>query len=471
MTKKIWVLLMAVLCMLSVFTVTVKAADNMIENNETGIPDPVLYKKILGILNKNETDKFTEQEAESIQKISFTQYEDKVGTFRGIGYLKNLADLKVFEITTENLEEIAMGVPNLKRLAVRGYDTMNAYNFVEEDRRQINSLKALENMKDLTYLDVSYNKLAGFDGIEGLNQLETLLARGNQFAGEGEIEKLAGLEKLAELDLSENNLSDVKGIRGLTNLKILYLCRNRMRTLGEAAELKNLTVLDISGNQLEDIDGIRNLKSLKNLWLSDNCLTNIVDIKYLKNLKELSVRDNKIECFPTFKVLRRLEYLDAENNELKFCPKLKKAKQLKTVRLSWNYLKKKDIKNSIPKKFWSSTSLMDQVWKEQKGNVKIKYNSPKKKKKITKNTKKIVGEVTIKNYKSSINFYIRLPDGKTHSKVQGWTGADYARKNGKYKFTLRKLDLREYVGKEVELRMKIGETLADFTIDRFIVQE
>lgn len=471
MAKKIWILLSCILCICCVPAITAKAEGDVIENEASGIPDPVLYGKILETLGKNKGDKFTRQEAESIERIYFGNFDEKIGTFQGIAYLKNLKDLKVFEITTGNLEEIAAGAPNLERLVAQGYDTQFANHIKEEDRRQIDSLKALKNMKRLVYLNVSYNKLTSFDGVEGLENLEILLAGSNRICGAGEIEKLANLKKLRELNLSENQLTEVKGIGGLESLNSLYLYGNSLETPGEVKDLKNLTILDMSRNRLKNINGLRYLHRLKYLWLSENFLKNIAEIVKMKCLVELSVSDNQIKIFPSLKVLKNLEYLDAEDNKLNSCPKLKKHKNLKKVRLSWNYLKKKDIKNNLPKKFWNSTALMESVWKEQKGNIKIYYKSPKKKSKITKNTKKITGEVAMKKYNSSLSLYLRFPDGDTYRKISGDTGWKYPRKNGKYKFTLRGLDLKEYAGKEVELRLIIGGTLADFTIDRFTVQE
>ena len=67
MRKKIWIILLAALCMFPVSAVTIKAENEIIENDETGIPDTVLYKRILKSLKKKKGDKFTRKEAEKVE--------------------------------------------------------------------------------------------------------------------------------------------------------------------------------------------------------------------------------------------------------------------------------------------------------------------------------------------------------------------------------------------------------------------
>ncbi len=475
MLKRIGIALFMFLCILSVSAATVQAEDDIIENSADGMPDAVLYKKILDILGKHNGDKFTRQEAESIKKISL-QYDEKVQTFQGIEYCKNLTDLKALEISTENLEEIALKVPNLERLSVCGNRRYFLENNSEESRRQIDSLKALENMKCLVSLDVSYNYLVSFEGIEGLENLENFLAKGNQVSDAGELERLAKLGKLKQLDLSENQLKEIKGSGQLENLKILYLRDNILEDLGEMSKLKNLIALDINGNRIKKIDGIRNLVNLKYLWAEENCLTNISAVKYMKNLTELSVRGNMIKSFPTLKALKKLEYLDASDNELQSCPKIKKNKKLKKVSLSWNHLKKKDIKNSIPKKFWKEDKKIGPLWKSQKEILNFKFITPKNKSQITKNTNKIAGRASLKESVESAVFCTMLPEEKVNKRYcdkESVHDMSYGKKKRKLKVTLSQLDLKEYAGKEVELKVFINERSNSnmFTVDRFVVKE
>ena len=51
------------------------APTDVIENNESGIPDKTLYQNILKVLGKQSTDTFTEQEASSVEELEIVDYK------------------------------------------------------------------------------------------------------------------------------------------------------------------------------------------------------------------------------------------------------------------------------------------------------------------------------------------------------------------------------------------------------------
>ena len=51
------------------------APTDVIENNESGIPDKTLYWNILKVLGKQSTDTFTEQEASSVEELEIVDYK------------------------------------------------------------------------------------------------------------------------------------------------------------------------------------------------------------------------------------------------------------------------------------------------------------------------------------------------------------------------------------------------------------
>lgn len=107
MRKKIgiYVLVFSVIFMI---LKTVVLASDVIENNNSGIPDKGLYQAILNILNKKSNQKFTKREAEKIKVLdaSFSN----VKSLKGIGYLKNLESLGIQGNHLKNLK----GIQNLK---------------------------------------------------------------------------------------------------------------------------------------------------------------------------------------------------------------------------------------------------------------------------------------------------------------------------------------------------------------------
>lgn len=69
MKKNVWMILVLCLCMLGVSSIGAQAIEpDTIANDESGIPDEILYKEVLRTLGKKPDETFTKQEAESVGK-------------------------------------------------------------------------------------------------------------------------------------------------------------------------------------------------------------------------------------------------------------------------------------------------------------------------------------------------------------------------------------------------------------------
>ena len=514
MLKKLGIVLLTIFCMLPVTEATVKAESNTIENDETGIPDTVLYKRILKSLKKKKGDKFTRKEAEKVENL-YTTSLDNVQTFRGIGCLKNLKKLDCEGIDNKELEEIAAELPNLKWIIIRGYnektyDTVDPP--VESRKKQIDSLEPLKNMKNLRGLSVSNNNLTNLNGIEGMKHLKRLKAENNQivnvegikglknlkevYLSNNQIASLDGinkltkliyldlsnnlltnvkgigkLKKLKELRLTGNRLSDTSGMKSLKSLKILSLDHNKLKKLGEVGQIKCLNYLYMNGNQLTGTKGIKNLKNLEGLSLNQNRLTKLGEISQLKKLVSLSLSANKIKSLSDsdLKNLKKLKSLDLYDNELRKLPGKKSLKNLYIADFNWNYLTKKEIKKKLKKRLWEGHSLCRWMWEEQKTDIRIAYLSPDQKTNITKDTTEIVAKITpeqIKGYPPF--FYLLLPDGKTIGLEGEKFTAPKADEQGV--FRIEGLDLKAYAGEEIGL-VALLDYEWDIIMDWFTVQE
>ncbi|KAK8571687.1 hypothetical protein V6N12_027762 [Hibiscus sabdariffa] len=168
-------------------------------------------------------------------------------------------------------------------------------------------IKGLNNLTNLKYLDLSWNKIESIS-----NQDETQLR----------------LENLEELDLSvnifgNNKLSFPKEISGL---KSLIMSRNDLQgslDIKGLANLTNLKKLDLSNNRIESLESYKELKltHLRELNLDSNLLSNSVfaSLKGFSNLKSLSIGYNKLKGsldMKGFNYLTNLTYLDLSENEI-----------------------------------------------------------------------------------------------------------------------------------------------------------
>lgn len=147
--------------------------------------------------------------------------------------------------------------------------------------------------------------------------------------GISDINNILGLEELknlTNLDLSNNNLSEIKGLEKLTNLLELNLSYNILKNLKGIENLINLHYLNVSNNKIEDLKGISNLSNLSTLNITNNDISSIDELKSLKNLKTLYLKGNYIKDEIQDQLSESLSRLDSKEPTVKvYTPPLKKS--------------------------------------------------------------------------------------------------------------------------------------------------
>lgn len=169
---------------------TMAAKSNIIPNDETGIPDRVLYQTILREVGKSKN--FTEKDAEKIKRLdaSKDKIKNKIKTLKGIGKLKNLIKL---DVSSNNINSLS-GIENL-------FNLTSLY----ADHNQIKNINPIKNLFNLRYVSLNYNKISNLKSIEKLTQLESLDVQINK------IKKIPDLNRytnLSEIGLKYNKISE-----------------------------------------------------------------------------------------------------------------------------------------------------------------------------------------------------------------------------------------------------------------------
>lgn len=212
------IILVLVIAMLPVNN-TMASNIKVICNDNTGIPDKVLYQIILRKLNKYGLDTFTEKEALKIKKLDASNYNNS---------------------------------------------------------KKIRSLKGIGTLKNLVSLDVSYNKIISLSGIEKLNKLNVLDFSFNQVKN---IKAIKKLYRLKHLSLDGNKILSLKEIENLTNLESIYAQLNRVK---ELPNLKNHTNLIDANFKYNKISKKELTKKLPDSWLkNDNWFKSHVKLQSL----------------------------------------------------------------------------------------------------------------------------------------------------------------------------------------------
>ena len=385
MRKKMWIALILCMCMFVVPSMGAWAAESdIIANDESGIPDKVLYKEILNALGKKAGETFTRQEAESLEELDV---RSSVKTLKGIGNLSQLEKLCV------------MSQYCLKSL--EGVESLHELEELDVSYNKIQSLKSLENLTNLEYLTVDFNQLTSLEGVENLKKLKGLSA-------------------------GWNKITSLKPLKGLTNLEYLWMNGNQLKNLKGIEKATGLIWLLAEGNRLTSIKEIKGLKNMEKLDVSYNRLTSVNEIKGMKKLKTLNISANRIKKLPNMKSFKKLDYL--------FCD------------VYYNRLTEKEIRKKLPDRFFKKSKEKKEWLGEQVDFQNLNYEvtliEPANTKKITKNTKRIVGR-TMKNA------YVELDCSS-----KGWK-LKRVKADESGKFVMDNLDLRKWAGKTARFKISI----------------
>eukprot|EP00079_Xenopus_tropicalis_P015128 XP_004912402.1 PREDICTED: toll-like receptor 8 [Xenopus tropicalis] len=219
-------------------------------------------------------------------------------------------------------------------------------------------------LKNLTYLDLSFNKL-DFDSINAFQELPSLEVldlsyNSHYFIVDGVIHSLKFIENLQHLkvlNLSWNKISTLTDFRLTSHsLKELQFSGNRLDVLWKNEDkryhklfmnLSSLTCLDISYNRLSKIKGeLRYLPlSLTELYLNNNELVYFgwEELQAYENLKYLDLSHNKLTMIMGNLSIHTysLSSLIISYNSISSLPVafLHKARNLSELDLSFNHLK------------------------------------------------------------------------------------------------------------------------------------
>ncbi len=364
--------------------------------------EPLQSAASLEILNLSNTREKKQNQDSYFKKIlpitkipSLKQLNCSSNQLSDISFLKDMTNLQVLDISENNISDFSP----ISSLAALQYldgskNIPDSFQFLRElnlRMLRLNHTASLQDCKDFSHMNQmeklylsGCKNLTSLSGLENLSQLTVLNIENTAVSNLTPIQQLNKLEYLTLPDLPVQDLSDLSHLKAL---KALQLPGKNITNLSTLADLPNLMLLsifdaqslkDLSGLETSDLSilelfhaplhslkGLAANKNLKVLKISDCPITDIYDIADCHKLSEVNLSQTKIKDlsplqdktsitslllpgipasdFSFIKNLTQLKYLSLAHTSFSDIRILKDLTNLSAVTLSDTNVTKKDI--------------------------------------------------------------------------------------------------------------------------------
>ncbi|OHE93729.1 protein phosphatase 1 regulatory subunit SDS22 [Colletotrichum orchidophilum] len=177
----------------------------------------------------------------------------------------------------------------------------------------ISHVRGLEDLVNLTSLDLSFNKIKHIKRINHLTKLKELFLVANKIST---IENLEGLDNLTSLELGSNRIRVLQNLDPLKALEELWVAKNKITELTGLGGLANLRLLSIQSNRIRDLAPLAEVPGLEELYISHNALTFLAGIEKNEKLRVLDISNNAVASIKGLAPLKNLEELWASYNQI-----------------------------------------------------------------------------------------------------------------------------------------------------------
>ncbi|EAF9641421.1 hypothetical protein A6I69_13670 [Listeria monocytogenes] len=227
---------------------------------------------------------------------------------------------------------------------------------VSAQSKGVVDISGVENLTNLTNLDLKYNQISNLSPLEN------------------------STTNLTQLNLGYNQISDISPLKNLLNMVGLYLNNNQITDISFLPNMPKVGILHLHNNQISDLSPLMNvnLSNIGRLFLGNN---QISDISPLMNLTapEVSLDNNQISDLSPLvgsKLSSNLVVLNLVNNEISDTSLLMDANMANLIRL---YLEGNQISDISPLENWQvkMPRLMTLDMKNQLISLStVKWNDP-----------------------------------------------------------------------------------------------
>ena len=246
------------------------------------------------------------EELENLTSINISRCNIKdVSKFKNstkLNYLiiADTPELTGLEDLPENIYELDISNCNLEKIPII---ENNNISYLDISENKLTTLEGIETFKNLYSLDVSKNIIQDWKALEKIER---------DYNYEIEDEYYEGYYN--ELNIIANNceISDIKVFNNIKTSCSLNLTDNNITDLSEF-KCERLYYINLSDNK--GITGLESLKDVRSVILNNCEINNIQEILKLENVLDLSLENNQISDFTPVFNLKNLISLSLANNK------------------------------------------------------------------------------------------------------------------------------------------------------------
>ena len=194
--------------------------------------------------------------------------------------------------------------------------------------REIINLEPLNELSDLTWLDVSETSVEDLSPVRNLNKLKVLRANSTLA---NDLTALKYNITLEELEMANTTVEDLSVLASLRNLTNLNLANTQVSRLTQVKSCPDLTTLNVSGTRIANIGVLQDMTKLRSLDISNTSVRDLGPISQLKDLQSLNISGSAISHLRALSEMENLKELYCSNTSINDLSPLKGNRRLSKI--------------------------------------------------------------------------------------------------------------------------------------------
>lgn len=180
--------------------------------------------------------------------------------------------------------------------------------------REIISVEPLNELSDITVLDISGTSIEDISPLRSANKLKVLRANSTLI---NDISALKYDITLEELEIANTVIDDISVLQSLRGLKKLNIANTLVNSLREVKNCPELTHLNVSGSKISSISPIQDLQHLVSVDASNTSIRDLSALSNMTALQSVNVSGTAVSNLQALNELESLRELYCSNTNIK----------------------------------------------------------------------------------------------------------------------------------------------------------